>query len=241
MALRKIIRIDQELCDGCGACITACAEGAIKLIDGKARVVSDRFCDGLGACLKECPAGALTIEEREAEEFDEQAALACLREELEAAAKKRPPPEMTGCMAAFSLRPQPRPRAPSPSREPASQLSNWPVQMRLVPPTAPYLQDARLLIAADCTAFACPTIQGDFIQGRVTLAGCPKLDETEPFLEKLTSILRSNQVKDIAVLIMEVPCCSQLVRLVETAVARSGKSIPVQSSVVSIDGLVTKG
>ena len=195
--MRKIIKIDQSLCNGCGECITSCAEGAIELVDGKARVVSDSFCDGLGACLAVCRNGALTIEEREVEEFDEKI---------------------------------------KPGQESANELSGWPIQMRLVRPWAPYLQGARLLVAGDCTAFAYPAIQKDFIQGRVALVGCPKLDETAPFVDKLCEILKANEIRDITVLHMTVPCCSQLKTLVADAVLRSGKDVPQKSYVLGIDG-----
>ena len=213
--MRKVIKIDQLLCNGCGECITACAEGAIELKNGKARVVSDSFCDGLGACLRVCSEGALTIEEREASQFDEKAA----RE---------------GTKADFLQ------EKIKPGEDSANELCGWPVQMRLVRPWAPYLKDASLLVAGDCTAFAYPAIQQDFIKGRVALVGCPKLDETEPFVEKLAEILKANEICDIAVLHMTVPCCAQLVELVAEAVRRSGKDVPQKSYVVGIDGKLIK-
>lgn len=241
MVKRKIIKIDESQCTGCGECITACAEGAIELKGGKARVVSDSFCDGLGACLAVCPAGALTIEEREAEEFDETAVEKHQRQnEMEIA--------ISPCTVPISLTPAAGAReAGRPDIEKAgaqaeiSQLSNWPIQMRLVRPGAPYLKGASLLVAADCTAFAYPCIQKDFIKGRVTLVGCPKLDETEPFVGKLTEILKANDIKDITVLHMTVPCCSQLDRLVLEAIKRSGKKVPLESYVVGIEGNLIKG
>jgi ferredoxin len=220
MAVRDVIKIDPDLCTGCGSCITACAEGAIELKDGKARVISDKYCDGLGACLKECPAGALTIERREAQDFDE------------AAAKGRS--TASSCQASISLEPS---RA-SFERQ-SSQLSSWPIQMRLVSPKAPFLRGSRLLVAADCTGFACPNIQHDFIRGRVLLTGCPKLDEVKPFVDKLAEILQSNDIVDITVLHMEVPCCTGLVRLVNAAVKASGKDVPVSCVVVGKKGDVS--
>ncbi|MCX6678073.1 MAG: 4Fe-4S binding protein [Methanothrix sp.] len=213
--MRKIIKIDQSLCNGCGECITACAEGAIELKDGKARVVSDSFCDGLGACLAVCPQGALTIEVREALQFDEKAA----KEH-----KRSADAVVTPCTAPITL------------KQDANELCGWPIQMRLVRPWAPYLKGASLLVAGDCTAFAYPTMQQDFIKGRVALVGCPKLDETGPFVDKLSEILKANEILDIAVLHMIVPCCAQLEALVAEAALRSGKDVPQKCYVVGIDG-----
>ena len=215
-AMRKIIKIDESLCNGCGECITACAEGAIELRDGKARVVSDSFCDGLGACLAVCPQGALKIEERDAAQFDECAARAHKK---------------TATVKPFHKHDMTKKGEPG-----ENELCGWPIQMSLVRPWAPYLKGAHLLVAGDCTAFAYPEIQKDFIRGRVVLVGCPKLDDTGPFVEKLAEILRQNVIMDIAVLHMTVPCCSQLVTLVGEAVKRSGKDVPIKSHVVGIDG-----
>ena len=234
VAKRKIIKIDESRCTGCGACITACAEGAIQLEAGKAKVISDSFCDGLGACLAVCPEGALTIEEREAEEFD-----------LQAARQHQSQKEMhiSPCTAPISLKPRAlsAKEAGKPREKPAaapgdSQLSSWPIQMRLARPHAPYMQNASLLVAGDCTAFAYPGIQLEFIKGRVPLVGCPKLDENEPFIERLSQILKANDIKDITVLHMTVPCCAQLKRLVVDAISRSGKDVPVKAYVVGIEG-----
>lgn len=232
MVRRKIIKIDENLCTGCGSCITSCAEGAIEMINGKARVVSDRFCDGLGACLKECPAGALTIEEREAEEFNENAAIEHQKESRKEAAQP--------CQASISIFPRPGgPSAFEAAPGDRSQLMSWPIQMRLVPITAPYLKGARLLIAADCTGFACPSIQEEFLKGRIALIGCPKLDDRKQFMDKLSEILKANEIKDITVLHMEVPCCSNLRNLVSEAVKLSGMSLPVKHLVVGIRGGVS--
>ncbi len=245
--MRKIIKIDPQLCNGCGECITACAEGAIELKDGKARVVSDSFCDGLGACLAVCPQGALTIEEREATQFDEKGAKehkssAHNHGRINPARCADPSSVVTPCSAPITLKPNQEVHADfsrekiKPGEDHANELCGWPIQMRLVRPWAPYLQGARLLVAGDCTAFAYPAIQQDFIKGRVALVGCPKLDETGPFVEKLAEILKQNEIKDIAVLHMTVPCCSQLAQLVSQAVHRSGKDVPVKSYVVGIEG-----
>ena len=252
MVLRKIIKIDESLCTGCGNCTIACAEGAIKIVDGKARVVSDKFCDGLGACIGECPAGALTIEERETEEFDEMAAKANLKSEgakgLNAGKEtkideKLELPAIALCSISSGKSPEGAAET-GPGQHmhklgPQSQLSSWPIQMRLAHTNAPYFKNSRLLIAADCSAYACPSIT-DFVKGKVVLIGCPKLDETKTFVEKLTEILHTNDVLDITILHMEVPCCINLVRLVTEAVKRSGKKIPLSQFVCMIGGSVTK-
>jgi ferredoxin len=275
-AMRKIIKIDQQLCNGCGDCITACAEGAIQLQNGKARVVSESFCDGLGACLAVCPQGALKIEEREASPFDEEAARvhktlaqnhgrmnnsgcadivatgavgsdADRADRGAARASVCPSSSFSPCTAPIALKLDQRSQADfsrekiKPGQDNANELCGWPIQMRLARPWAPYLKSARLLVAGDCTAFVYPAIQQDFIKGRVVLVGCPKLDETEPFVEKLAEILRQNEIQDITVLHMTVPCCSQLAKLVSGAVRQSGKDVPVKSYVVGIDGRLIDG
>lgn len=232
MVQRKVIKIDESRCTGCGECITACAESAIELKEGKARVVSDKFCDGLGACLAVCPAGALTIEERETEEFDEKAVKAHQRDI-----------PLTPCTAAISLIQDAEQRAvPEVGTGAASpsQLSNWPIQMRLAHPGAPYFKGASLLIAADCTGFAYPAIQQEFIRDRVTLVGCPKLDDQKQFVDKLASILKENEIKDITVLHMTVPCCTQIKGLVSKAVKQAGKEIPVSNYIVGVQGSIAK-
>ncbi len=232
MTKRKVIQIDESKCTGCGECITACAESAIELKGGKARVISDKFCDGLGACLAVCPAGALTIEEREAEEFDEQAAKEHQKEI-----------PLAPCTAAISLKSEVQPSSEAkavaalPSQP--SQLANWPIQMRLARPGAPYFKGASLLIAADCTAFAYPNIQ-EFIRGRIALVGCPKLDDQGQFVDKLAMILNENDIKDIAVLHMTVPCCTQVTRLVSKAMKQAGKDIPVSNYVIGVQGGIKK-
>ena len=243
---RKIIKIDESLCNGCGNCIVACSEGAINLEDGKARVVSDAFCDGLGACIGECPTGALTIEVREAQAFDEEAARANLgrSRSQEESEKDKPSSKMhsmpmSPCHAALHKASGEGPQRHMRRLDTSSQLCSWPIQMRLAHTDAPYFRDARLLIAADCSAFAAPSIS-EFIKGRVVLIGCPKLDENQPFLEKLTEILRSNDIKEVTVLHMEVPCCSNLVRLVSHAIKESGKNIPLQKFICMIGGSTEK-
>lgn len=244
MAKRKIIKIDQSRCTGCGECITACAESAIELKDGKAHVISDSFCDGLGACLAVCPEGALTIEERDAEDFDLQAA----KEHQGKSGSGKTEETVSPCTAPLTLHPDMQ-SAQRPGRDAlarlvearaegtaSNQLCSWPIQMRLVQSSAPFLKGASLLVAGDCTAFAYPAIQQDFLKDRVALIGCPKLDEKGPFVGKLTEILQANEIRDITVLHMTVPCCAQLNRMVAQAVSHSGKDVPVRSFVVGIDG-----
>jgi Pyruvate/2-oxoacid:ferredoxin oxidoreductase delta subunit len=261
MVLRKILKIDDTLCNGCGNCAIACAEGAIVMANGKARVVSDNYCDGLGACIGECRAGALTIEERETVEFDSIAAKERMRLEDAGdihgatginAHEKLSPPSMPPCCPSFGKSPE-TPLVVSPKAGPFkqmqsqhmsklgpfSQLSSWPIQIRLAHSNAPYFKNADLLIAADCSAFACPSIR-DFINGKIVLIGCPKLDETIPFIEKLTEILKSNDISSITVLHMEVPCCSNLLKLISEAIMRSEKKIPVDKFICMIGGDVVK-
>jgi ferredoxin len=238
-AKRKIIEINEALCDGCGLCVPACAEGAIQIIDGKARLVKDTFCDGLGACLGECPRGALTIIEREAEAFDESA----VQEHLTSLGKSPPRShlrEQAGCpsmMIHFGAPAEKRKKTPGgPSAGPASALAQWPVQIRLIPPSAPFLKNARLLIAADCVPVAYGSFHEDFLDGRVIMLGCPKFDDWRFYLERFTEIFRQNDIEDITVLDMEVPCCSALPRIVGEALARAGRDIPVREQIISISG-----
>jgi len=225
---RKVIKIDEELCTGCGKCVLACAEGAIEIRQGKAQVISESYCDGLGACIGECPEGALTIEEREAPEFDEEAVKRHL---------KTKGAELAACpSSAMRLMPEGGPAGPS--RGGPSQLRNWPIQIRLAHPDAPYFKDARLLIAADCSAFAYGAMHPDFIKDRVVLIGCSKLDEIEPTINKLAEIFRRNHIKDITLLHMEVPCCSGMRVLVKRALEQAQKKVPLDVVVISRDGRV---
>ena len=251
MVKRNIIKIDESLCNGCGSCVIACSEGAIEMVDGKARVVRESFCDGLGACIGECPTGALTIERRDAEAFDEKAAVEHLQQSKAAGsalAENRAKQEGESGPVAPCVLPIHQPQRSSmgagegPGQHsnklgPSSQLSSWPIQMRLAHTDAPYFKDASLLIAADCSAFACPVIS-EFIRKRVVLIGCPKLDQSETFISKLAEILNSNEIRDIAVLRMEVPSCYHIINLVEQAMKRSGKNIPLDHFICMIDGKV---
>ncbi|MCB7306138.1 4Fe-4S binding protein [Bariatricus massiliensis] len=207
--IRKIIKIDKKKCNGCGICADACHEGAIGMVEGKAELLRDDYCDGLGDCLPACPAGAISFEEREAAAYDE------------AAVKER--------MAAKKAAAAPRPAE--------SQLSQWPVQIKLAPVNAPYFDNAKLLIAADCTAYAYAAFHSDFIAGRITLVGCPKLDAVD-YSEKLTAIITNNNIKDVTVVRMEVPCCGGIEQAVKTALQNSGKMIPWQVVTISIGGQI---
>jgi Fe-S-cluster-containing hydrogenase component 2 len=232
--LRKIIKINEELCNGCGACASACHEGAIEMIDGKARLVRENYCDGLGDCLPACPTGAITFEEREAPAYDEAAVKA-------AKAEPQDKPLPCGCPGhhAKSIE-RNAPAAPVCSApETASQLSQWPVQIKLVPVNAPYFDGANLLVAADCTAFAYGDFHNRFIKNRITLIGCPKLDEGN-YADKLTEIIARNDIKSVTVVRMEVPCCGGIVNAVKEALKNSGKMIPWQVITVTADGNIVE-
>lgn len=226
--LRKIIRIDADKCDGCGLCINACHEGALALVDGKAKLLRDDYCDGLGDCLPVCPRGAIAFEEREAAAYDAQA--------VEAKQKRIETALPCGCPGSQARQFAPQPTAGSAATI-SSQLRQWPVQIRLVPIKAPYFDGAQLLVAADCAAYAYGDFHRDFIQGRIVLIGCPKLD-CEDASEKLTAILRQNDIASLTVARMEVPCCGGLERAAATALARSGKSLPLRVATISTDGRI---
>lgn len=235
MPVRQIIRIDEEKCDGCGLCATACAEGAIAIIDGKARLVSETYCDGLGVCLGECPRGAITMEAREAAPFDEEAVAHAK------AARSSQEPLPCGCPGSHVQTVSPcacaDDAAPEAEDRP-SRLRNWPVQMRLVPSSAPYLRGADLAIAADCVPFAFAGFHERFLPGKVLLVGCPKLDDADYYRAKLAGILRDNGIRSVEVVHMEVPCCGGLVRLALGAMADAGTDIPLRLTRIGIDGQV---
>jgi len=235
MPVRQIIRINEEKCDGCGLCATSCAEGAIAIIDGKARLISETYCDGLGACLGECPRGAITMEEREAAAFDEEAVM-----QAKAAAHEHEEPLPCGCPGSHVQTIGPcecaeDPAADAPEAAP-SRLRNWPVQLRLVPITAPYLRNADLVIAADCVPFAFASFHDRFLPGRVLLVGCPKLDDAAYYRAKLADMFRQNGIRSVEVVHMEVPCCSGLVRLVLGAIGDGNVQVPVTLTRIGIDG-----
>jgi Pyruvate/2-oxoacid:ferredoxin oxidoreductase delta subunit len=224
--MRKIIEIDEDLCNGCGQCVPSCAEGAIQIVDGKARLVAEKYCDGLGACLGECPMDALHVVEREVEEFEGPAP----------AAPAHCPP--SGCPSA-RLHSMPRQSQPvEHSGEAVSALTHWPVQIRLVPPSAPFLKDADLLVAADCVPVAYGAFHRDFLAGKVVMLGCPKFDDAALYLQRFTDIFNQSTPRSVTVAVMEVPCCQGLPSIVQQALTNSGKSIPVRKVIVSLDGQI---
>ena len=232
--VRKIIKIDESRCNGCGACAVACHEGAIEVIEGKAVLTREDYCDGLGDCLPECPAGAIRFEEREAPAYDEAAVLAAKRKKAKEQDIKILHAGCPGTQAHQMVQPKTE-NAPSHTSARISQLGQWPCQIKLAPVNAPYFNGAKLLIAADCTAYAYANIHGDFMKGKVTLIGCPKLDSVD-YSEKLTEIIRNNDIKSVTILRMEVPCCGGLEMAAKKALQESGKFIPWQTVTISIDG-----
>ena len=269
-AKRKIINIDEEKCTGCGQCIPECPEGALQIIDGKARLVSDLFCDGLGACIGHCPEDAMTVEEREAEPYDEDKVMANIvpqgpntirahlahlkdhgaekyhrqavayleKHHIELPREDKSQPLPCGCpgSAVRSLECREEPEADTPAGTRPSRLRNWPIQIMLVPPQAPYLQDADLLIAADCVGAASPDFHDQFVKGKILLIGCPKLDDAEFYREKLAAMFKANRINSVTVVHMTVPCCFGLVQLVRNAVADSGRAIPFAEVTLGLDG-----
>ena len=236
--IRKIIRIDKEKCNGCGACAKACHEGAIDIIDGKAELVREHFCDGLGDCLPECPTGAISFEEREAPEYDEKAVKEAQKKIL---AKNQTMAAHVGCPGSKSMQIQRQEIAEtkklSSTADQVSKLQNCPVQIKLAPVSAPYFNDAKLLIAADCTAYAYASFHQDFIRNKITLIGCPKLDQVD-YSEKLTAIIQNNNIQSVTIVRMEVPCCGGLEMAAKKALQNSGKFIPWQVVTISIDGKI---
>lgn len=236
---RKIIEIDPERCDGCGQCVIACAEGAIEIIDGKATLVSEAYCDGLGACLGECPQGALRLIEREAEDFDPEAVEKYL-ESRHAAASSEGPQAVPGCPSQkIHFFEKTAMSSPSPAA-PTSALGHWPVQIRLIPHNAPFLQNADLLVAADCTAFAVPDFHQRFLSGRVLMVGCPKFDDVTDYVERFSKIFAQNTIRTVTVLSMEVPCCSALLGVVRKAMEHAGKNVPLKNVVLGVQGNVVE-
>ena len=234
--LRKIIHIDEDKCTGCGLCARACHEGAIEMVDGKAKLVREDFCDGFGDCLPACPAGAIRYEEREAPEYDEKA----VREakEKKTMTERKPAHPAGGCPGSRPAQLAQRDEeAPVFTGKPISRLAQWPCQIKLLPPRAPFFNGAKLLIAADCTAYAYANMHEEFMKGRITLIGCPKLDAVD-YTEKLTAIIRDNDIKSVTIVRMEVPCCGGLQRAAENALKASGKFIPWQVVTVSMDGKI---
>lgn len=239
---RKIIEIDEELCDGCGNCVLSCAEGAIRIVDGKARVLADKFCDGLGACIGECPTGALRIVEREADEFDEEAVEKHLQtREREIASE--PATLACGCPSTHIRTFVPadacrEANEPADHRSAGSALTHWPVQIRLVPPTAPFLKNADLLVTADCVPVAYADFHQDFLRKKVVMMGCPKFDDVQAYVEKFAAIFRTANVRSVTVLDMEVPCCSALPQIVREGMKAAGREIPIEEITITARGEV---
>jgi ferredoxin len=235
-AKRKIISIDEDKCDGCGVCVPACAEGALQIVDGKAKLINETYCDGLGACLGECPQGAITIEERQADEFDEEAAKRYL-DEVKHNNEELP----CGCPSATVTQFERQVRNESAALKiaeaiPESMLSHWPVKLTLVPAAAPFLQGADLLLAADCVPFAYAGFHQDFLRNHAILVACPKLDDFQAHQRKLLDVLRHSQVNSLTVVHMEVPCCAGLAHMAKQAIHLSEKDIPLRETIVGIKG-----
>lgn len=256
---RQMIKIDEDKCNGCGLCVTACAEGALQIVDGKARLVSENYCDGLGACLGECPQGAISFETRQAEEFDEAATIEHLKRtgrsveahlahmaEHAASGAHEHHEQSHGCRSGFvcpSARTIDRTREANAQHSAegvrsASELRQWPVKLHLVNPRASFLNGAHLLIAADCTGFAYGSLHPDFVRGKVVLIGCPKFDDVQDYLDKLTEIFTCNEIRGVTVLKMEVPCCSGIARVTEAALEASGRDIPIEVVTIGLQGEV---
>ena len=233
--LREIVKIDEDKCDGCGLCVTACAEAAIEIIDGKARLVSEIYCDGLGACLGECPEDAITIEKREAAEFDEEATEVHIQ-----GTKAKESVPLQGCPGSMARQIERRPAAAGDITAEAmpSELTNWPVQLMLVSPQAPYFQDADILLVADCVPFALSDFHTRFLRGKPVIIGCPKLDDAGFYVEKLAELLKYSSPKSLTVVHMEVPCCSGLSYIASRALEASGEDIPISDVTISVQGEV---
>ncbi|MDA8162286.1 MAG: 4Fe-4S binding protein [Desulfobacteraceae bacterium] len=238
--LRKIIQIDQELCNGCGNCVPSCAEGAIQVIDGKARLAAEKYCDGLGACLGECPTGALKIIERVAEDFDEQAVHEHLVAQKASQTSLKNEAELgCGCPSDHLQDFSACDKANQPtSHEAGSALTHWPVKIRLVPPAAPFLKGTDLLVAADCTAFAYPAFHGDILKGKAVLIGCPKFDNPQEYVKRFAEIFKNANIKSVTVIIMEVPCCSAMLGILKKAMEEAGVWLPLKKIVVSARGKI---
>jgi NAD-dependent dihydropyrimidine dehydrogenase PreA subunit len=235
--IREVVSIDEALCDGCGLCIPSCHEGALRIVDGKARLVSDRMCDGLGACLGHCPRGAIKVEKREAEAFDE-AALPISR----APAPARTP-HAGGCPGSRYVQfksPAARTQPAGPAQDQPSALTHWPVQLRLLSPHAPALQGAALLVAADCVPVACADFHAKLLAGRAVVIGCPKFDDLPAYVAKLTEMLRGNDLREVVVARMEVPCCGGILQAVLEARRQANSAVPVTDVVISVQGEVLR-
>ncbi len=236
--LRKIIEIDEELCDGCGQCVPACEEGAIEIVDGKARLVAEKYCDGLGACMGDCPTGALKIVERVAEDFDEEA----VKQYLDSKAGGKSHEDMACACPSTQIKdlsPAESPQKsikPGPGLQPASLLGHWPIQIRLIPPHAPFLKNSAIVVAADCAAVACPDFHQRFVQGNVIMLGCPKFDDANDYVKRFQQIFEKNPIESLSTVIMEVPCCSAMLGILKKAAERAGRSFDVKKTIIGLKG-----
>ncbi|MGD8787675.1 MAG: 4Fe-4S binding protein [Phycisphaerales bacterium] len=235
MTLRNIVKIDEEKCNGCGQCIDACAEGAIQLINGKAKLVSEIYCDGLGACIGHCPQDAITIEQREAEEFDEEAT----KEHLAKGKDTKPKTDVV-CPGMASQKLREKSETTDSAAEVPSQLTHWPVQLKLVPPQAPYFANADLLLVADCVPFAMGDFHNRFLKDHSVIVGCPKLDDSEFYIEKLAAILKANKLNSFTVIHMEVPCCSGLTHIVRQAISKNKIEMSFEDVTIDLQGNVSR-
>jgi len=237
MVMRNIVKIDEEKCNGCGDCVNACAEGAIKVVDGKAKLVSEIYCDGLGACLGHCPQDAITVERREANEFDEEAT----KDYLAKKESPSPPQSRFVCPGTMvqNLRDRPEPAAGSGAAAP-SQLGQWPVQLKLVSPQAPYFANSDLVLVADCVPFAMGDFHDRFLKNRSIAIGCPKLDDSRFYIDKLAEIIKMNELNSLTVIHMEVPCCSGLTYIAKEAIAGSGAELSFEDVTIDLQGNVAK-
>ncbi len=246
--IRNIVEIDEELCDGCGMCALACAEGALEIKEGKARLVSESYCDGLGACISGCPQGAVRVIERESEEFDPEAVERRLEQQKSAGQGPEERKELSAACACPSARIETFVRGPLPSEEQApreldavqAKLSHWPIQIRLVPPDAPFLKGADLLVVSDCAPVAYPNFHRKFIRGKAVLLGCPKFDDTQEYVKKFAEIFRVADIRSVTVIDMEVPCCSALPAIVQRGIQEAGKGIAIEEVVISVRGEVLR-
>lgn len=238
--VRKIIQIDKERCDGCGLCVPSCAEGALQIVDGKAKIVADVYCDGLGACLGECPNNALKIVEREADEFDEEAVHKYLAEK-KATQEVQQSISPCGCPSAhvqmFDHIKEQKGQPYAISAE-SSELWHWPIKIKLIPPKAPFLKGANLLVAADCCPAAYPTFQKDFIQGRALMIGCPKFDDKEAYVQKFAQIFKTCEIKDVTCIVMEVPCCSAFPAIIKKGMELAGVNVSIKKVVITTKGQI---
>ncbi len=246
--IRKIVEIDEELCDGCGQCAIACAEGALEIKDGKARLIKESYCDGLGACLSGCPQGAVRVIDREADEFDPEEVEEHLKRQKAARQAHPEPEEATLACSCPSARVETLLKGPLPARKKttrdtgssASELSHWPIQIRLVPPSAPFLKGADLLVVSDCAPVACPDFHRMFVGGKAVLLGCPKFDNAQEYVKKFAEIFTAADIRSVTVIDMEVPCCSAMPAIVQKGMKEAGKDIPIEEIVVSVRGKILK-